>query len=56
MFRLYKSDDSIVEFTTEEGARKTLEAFPDKYFLSPSTKEEIKTIKNGKKKKQEDGE
>ena len=31
MYKLYKKDGTEVQFATEEGMLKTLEAFPDKY-------------------------
>lgn len=31
MYKLYKKDGTEVQFSTEEGMLKTLEAFPDKY-------------------------
>jgi hypothetical protein len=44
MFKLYKkSDDSEVNFTTEEGRRKTLESFPDKYYSANGNIPENKT-------------
>ena len=40
MFILYKKDGSEVNFTTEEGMLKTLEAFPDKYSFEKLKKED----------------
>lgn len=41
MYKLYKKDGTEVQFATEEGMLKTLEAFPDKYSQDEIKPEEV---------------